>query len=170
MRIRLFYKGGNNITVSIPLLKYTGYNIIKEMLSPLFIITICPVTKCMFYKLDMNYKSVSDIPEILENVTISAKFEEPDGLSRSMMESFAKSIQWTYDGLSSITFPVIMDEHDYNPSVYYIFYGLLIILVFYSLYLIAINLLIVIAPYLHPGYIRIKAHILRICVISIWLI
>ena len=114
--------------------------------------------KCMFYKLDMNYKSVSDIPEILENVTISAKFEEPDGLSRSMMESFAKSIQWTYDGLSSITFPVIMDEHDYNPSVYYIFYGLLIILVFYSLYLIAINLLIVIAPYLHPAYIRIKPY------------
>lgn len=153
-----YTKGENNITVSIPLLKYTGYNIMKgDEVSSVYYYDLSS-DKCMFYKLDMNYKSVSDIPEILENVTISAKFEEPDGLSRSMMESFAKSIQWTYDGLASITFPVIMDEHDYNPSVYYIFYGLLIILVFYSLYLIAINLLIVIAPYLHPAYIRIKPY------------
>ena len=74
------------------------------------------------------------------------------------MESFSKSINWTYDGLASVTFPVIMDEHEYNPNFYYIFYGFIIICIFYSLYLIAINLIIIIAPYLHPAYLKIKPY------------
>ena len=75
-----------------------------------------------------------------------------------MMESFlAKSIQWTYDGLSSITFPVIMDEHDYNPSVYLHFLRS----VNYTCFLQSVSdcdFRLLIAPYLHPAYIRIKPY------------
>lgn len=153
-----YAKGTNNVTVVIPTLKYTGYNIMKgDKVTSVYYYDLSS-DRCMFYKLDMHYNSVDEIPNTLENITISAKFTKPDGLSKNMMESFAQSIHWTYDGLSSITFPVIMDEREYNPSIYYIFYGLIIVIIFYSLYLVAINIIIFIAPYLHPAYLKIKPY------------
>ena len=50
----------------------------------------------------MTYDSVENIPKVLNNVTISARFKELDGLTKTMMESFVQSIDWTYDALLSI--------------------------------------------------------------------
>lgn len=153
-----YTKGSDNVTVTIETLKYTGYNIMKgDKVCSVYYYDLSS-EKCMFYKLDMKYDSVDEIPETLNNITISAKFTEPNGLAKTMMESFSKSINWTYEGLVSVSFPVMMDEHEYNPNFYYIFYGFIIICIFYSLYLVAMNIIVFIAPYLHPAYIRVKPY------------
>lgn len=153
-----YTKGSNNVTVTIETLKYTGYNIMKsEKVVSVYYYDLSS-ERCMFYKLDMTYDSVENIPKVLNNVTISARFKELDGLTKTMMESFVQSIDWTYDALLSIAFPVIMDEREYNPNFYYILYGFIVICIFYSLYLAAVNLILVIAPYLHPAYFRIKPY------------
>jgi len=153
-----YTKGSNNVTVTIETLKYTGYNIMKgEKVVSVYYYDLSS-ERCMFYKLDMNYDSIKDIPKILNNVTISARLKELDGLTKTMMESFVQSIGWTYDALMSVTFPVIMDEQEYNPDFYYILYGFIIVCIFYSLYLTAANLILIIAPYLHPAYVKIKPY------------
>lgn len=153
-----YTKGSNNVTVTIETLKYTGYNIMKgEKVVSVYYYDLSS-ERCMFYKLDMTYDSVEAIPKVLNNVTISARFRELDGLTKTMMESFVQSIDWTYDALLSIAFPVIMDEHEYNPNLYYILYGFIIICIFYNVYLAGINLILVIAPYMHPAYFRIKPY------------
>lgn len=153
-----YTKGDTVATVELSSLKYTGYNIMKNDKVVSVYYYDLKGERCMFYKLDMAYDSVNDIPNELTNVRISAELVEPDGLAKNMMESFSLSIGWTYDGLSAITFPVIMDAHEYSPLLYYVLYGLIIIFLFYSLYLIACNLLLVIAPYLHPAFIKIKPY------------
>lgn len=153
-----YAKGNTNVTITIPSLKYTGFNIMRgDKVRSVYYYDLTG-ERCMFYKLDMQYDSVEDIPEQLEDITISAKLVEPDGLTKSMMESFAQSISWTYDGLSSITFPIVIDEKEYNPNLYYIFYAFLVIIIFYSLYLTAVNIILFLAPYMHPAYIRIKPY------------
>ena len=153
-----YKKGEENVTIHVDTLKYTGYNIIRgdEVVSVYYY--DLSGEQCMFYKLDMNYKSTEEIPQTLKDVTISARLTEQDGLSRNMMESFAQSINWTYDGLSSITFPVIMDEHEYNLGWLYILYIMIILIIFYSLFLTAGNILVLIAPYLHPAYMKIRPY------------
>ncbi len=153
-----YTKGSNNVTITIETLKYTGYNIMKGAKVVSVYYYDLSSERCMFYKLDMTYDSIEDIPKVLNNVTISARFKELDGLTKTMMESFVQSIDWTYDALLSIAFPVIMDEREYNPNLYYVLYGFLVICIFYSVYLAAINLILVIAPYLHPAYFKIKPY------------
>lgn len=153
-----YTKGSDNVTVTIETLKYTGYNIMKgEKVVSVYYYDLSS-ERCMFYKLDMTYDSIEDIPKVLNNVTISARFKELDGLTKTMMESFVQSIGWTYDALLSIAFPVIMDEREYNPNLYYILYGFLIVCIFYNVYLAGINLILMIAPYLHPAYVKIKPY------------
>lgn len=154
-----YTRGSDNVTVTIKTLRYTGYNIMRgEKVVSVYYYDLSS-ERCMFYKLDMNYNSIEDIPKTLNDVTISARFKEPDGLARSMMESFAQSsIDWTYEGLMSITFPVIMDEREYDPNLYYILHSFITVSVFYGLYLTAVNIILMLAPYLHPAYLKIKPY------------
>lgn len=153
-----YTKGTDDVTLTIPELKYTGYNIMKgDKVTSVYYYDLSS-ERCMFYKLDMNYDSVSDIPKVITDVTISAKIVELDGITKNMMESFAQTIDWTYDGLESITFPVYIDEHEYNPTLYYILYALIVIAVFYNLYLLACSVILFITPFLHPAYMKLKTY------------
>lgn len=153
-----YVAGEDELIVKISELKYTGYNIMKnDKVDAVYYYDLYG-GKCMFYKLDMQYDSVEEIPQIINDKIISVKVTEMDGLSQNMIESFASSINWTSDGLSAITFPVIMDEREYNTNIYYVVYVLILIAIFYSLYLAAQNIIICIAPYLHPAYLRLKPY------------
>lgn len=153
-----YNKGKDNVVVSINELKYTGYNIMKGDKIVAAYYYDLNGERCMFYKLDCTYESMEDVPKVLRNQSISAKFVTPDGITQNMMESFATSINWTYEGLSSITFPVFLDEREYNVMIYYILYIFLIAVTFYSVYVIAGNIILFITPYLHPAYMRIKIY------------
>ncbi len=150
--------GTDNIHLHLGELKYTGYNIMKGNKVKYVYFYELSGDKCMFYKLDMNYDSVADIPRVLTDVEISAKVMKTDGITKNMMESFAQSINWNLEGLESVCFPVYVNEHEYNPTIYYIFYIMLASIVFYSLYPLTSNLFIVIAPHTHPAYRRIRVY------------
>ncbi|MDY5577401.1 MAG: hypothetical protein SPF70_08065 [Lachnospiraceae bacterium] len=153
-----YTNGEESVTVTIPTLKYTGYNIMKgDRVVSVYYYDLTS-DKCMFYKLDMQYESVEDIPRTLTDVHISGKLVEPDGLAKNMMESFAQSISWNYESLRACSFPVIMDEKEYNPNVYYFLYILILVGIFYSLYVLATCIILFIAPYLHPAYFKIKPY------------
>lgn len=104
---------------------------------------------CTFILVDTT--NMNKIPQVLENYTIKAKLIQTDKLMDDVLKDFSLDIGWTYDGLKSISSPVMIDETEYNYGFYIylaISFGLLLMIL---ISLIIMNFLYIIIPGLHPA-------------------
>ena len=90
-------------------------------------------------------------PKKLTDYHISARLVKDSELSEEIIENLAKDLNWTVEGLSSITSNITIDETSYHSDIY-IYVGLTlvsILIIFISL--LIKNIIYIIFPGFHPA-------------------
>jgi len=140
------------MTVTIEEMYYTGYDI-KQFAHP---------TYSYYYTIKNNICMFVLIPkedatnETLSNYTITGKLikhTEIDSFS-DMTQNLAKALGWRQAGLIENSAPFVLDNSDYNPTLYLLIFALLIFGIFYSLTFVFSNVRL----YLHPTKYNICPH------------
>lgn len=91
------------------------------------------------------------LPEHLNNYSINARLEEFDGHSNQVIEKMAEDLNWTKDGLRSVTSDVMIDETGYKADLYqYLALSLFIFGIISVSYLIS-NFVYALIPAAHPS-------------------
>ncbi len=134
--------------INLKELYYTGYDIMSENEVKASYYYDITDNKCTFYLLDKEL--VKDKPLVLNNISINVKFNDKDGLFKNMISSFAQSLDWTTEGIQSITSSVVMEQTEYHYLRYAVLYGLIILILLYSVVIITINIIFILVPWVHP--------------------
>ncbi len=141
-------KGVDYAELTIGELKYTGYDYYrrgKRYASYYYNITN---NTCTFVLVENKGKEVKTS---LKDHSSKARLIDNNSKTDELTTLLAKDLNWTPEGLKSITSTVMVDETLYHSTRYlYLAVSLLVILVFISLFLIS-NLFIMIFPAFHPS-------------------
>ena len=93
----------------------------------------------------------SNPPKQLTNYKINARLIKDSDLSETIIKKLAKDIDWTVDGLNSVTSNITIDETAYHKEIY-LYVGLtLISLIIIFISIIIKNIIYIIFPGFHPA-------------------
>lgn len=150
--ITLYNQGHRYANVNIDKLYYTGFNIMAEGEVTASYYYEISDNRCVFYILSGDI--VKNTPNELEKVNVIVKLEEPDGLLENMITAFAVTIGWTPEGVSAAAGTVVMDQTAYHLERYVISFILLVAFVIYSMTLVTINIIYILAPAIHLSLLK----------------
>lgn len=90
-------------------------------------------------------------PKLLSDYKINARLIEDSELSETVIKKLAKDLDWTVDGLTSVTSNITIDETAYHKEIY-IYVGLtLITLIIIFISIIIKNIIYILFPGFHPS-------------------
>jgi|GEM_PF-3012363 len=141
------YKSGNEyVEVTLNGLKYTGYDLIrhKEVYGSYYYSLVDDKATFVLVR-----KGISELPEEINNYTVRAKLVELDDEDTAMLKKFAKDLNWNYKGLMMVSSQIIVDETEYNASVYYYLFAILILIMVYCIARIVLQIIYYIFPWFH---------------------
>lgn len=143
------YQSGNEyVNVTLNNVHYTGYDCYRKG----------KIYASYYYHLSGNTCTLlllnnpnAHLPEELNNYSITARLIKTDKLTDNVIDMLAKDLNWTSEGLKSITSSVVIDQTAYRYHLYlYLAIALGFILLIISSYLIS-NLIYIIIPAAHPA-------------------
>ncbi|MBE5939707.1 MAG: hypothetical protein E7266_04840 [Lachnospiraceae bacterium] len=138
-------------TITFPQLEYTGYDLMQGSMRKASYYYFVSDTSSVFVLLD---SSAFEEPErMLKNYTVTVCRKDYDSSFDNMLALYSQDISWTADGLMNSSIGFMLSEVEHSPYKFgLLFIGSLTIL-FACLYIIAVNLLYILFPYmLHPCY------------------
>ena len=150
--IMLYNQGHRYANINIDKLYYTGFNIMAEGEVTASYYYEISDNRCVFYILSGDI--VKNTPNELEKVNVIVRLNEPDGLLENMITAFAATIGWTPEGVSAAAGAVVMDQTSYHLERYVISFILLVAFVIYSMTLVTINIIYIIAPAIHLSLLK----------------
>lgn len=154
--IKLYNQGHKYVSLNIDKLYYTGFDIMAEgEVTGSYYYEIAD-NKCTFYILSGSL--VKDKPQQLENVSITAKMKEPDGLLENMITAFSLTIGWTAEGVSSASGTVVMDQTGYYLERYVAGFVVILADIIYSMVFVTMNIIFILMPGIHISLLRYYAH------------
>lgn len=142
------------VNASFDKLYYTGYDYIKNGKTAGYYYYTLDEGKCTFVLVDSD--NIKEPKDTITGYSMNASLEKQNDLIKKMISGFSKNLDWTNDGLLSVTSLCFIDETGFNSSMY-VFFGvcLFILTVLLFSYLI-INIIYLIAPGLDPACLKIK--------------
>lgn len=142
------------VIASFDKLYYTGYDYIKNGKTAGYYYYSLDDNKCTFVLVDSD--NIKEPKDTLTGYSMNASLEKQNDLIKKMISGFSENLDWTNDGLLSVTSVCFIDETGFNSSMY-VFFGicLFILVVMLFSYLI-INIVYFIAPGLDPACMKLK--------------
>ena len=149
------YEEGNKFVIIKPeIIYYTGYDMkVKEKSVGAYYYEITEEDKCNFILL---YEATDSVEKSYKYSGILVKFGQADGLLDNMMRMFASDINWMYDNLKATSSNIVLQQADNEMWLYYVVYGVLIVVFVYSSAKIISSLVYAIMPILHPAIRKVK--------------
>lgn len=130
------------INISVDDLYYTGldYTIRNDVKGSIYYSIIND--KCYFFILK---NSTASDEGHLSDVTLNVRLEKDDELYQQLVKDTADKLAWTYNGLNSVSSPILLDEYAYTNGIVtaaivilMVLGGVMVINVFISLFCIAV--------------------------------
>lgn len=145
------------IEVSTGKMKYTGYDVKNGFGKKYSYYYALKEGKCAFAlisKSDID-ASIKDLPdgsvkEEINNVTFKAKVVKSNMSYKKMISLFAKDLNWTEDGLESISTGIVSSAADYHPYRYIFGFWLIIFLIGVAIIKLVIAIRGIRDPYRYP--------------------
>lgn len=129
-------------------LQYTGYNVVTGTGGKYSFYYARKEEKCIFalIKTDGSPKAVID------EVTFKAKVmpAESNNTFNEMLKSYAKDLNWTEQGLNSITSPYMVSQADYHAVTYAILLGIILLIILIALIRLIFAIIWLINPHSYP--------------------
>lgn len=142
------------VNVTFDKLYYTGFEYIKNGKTDGYYYYCLYDGKCTFVLLDSD--KIKEPKDTITGYSMNASLEKQNDLIKKMISGFSKQLNWTNDGLLSVTSLCFIDETGFNSSMY-VFFGIcLFILVVMLFSYLAINITYLIAPGLDPACLRFR--------------
>ena len=145
------------VTVSTGSMKYTGYDIKNGFGHDYSYYYALKDGKCAFALVPKSLvKNPSkDLPsdsvkEEIDNVTFNAKVIKSNSSYEKMISLFSKDLNWTDDGLKSISTGVVASAADYHPYRYLIGFLTILIIIAYAILRLVIAIRGAKNPYTYP--------------------
>lgn len=148
-----YVSGNDYIELNLENAKYTGYDKYsgnKKVGSYYYYILD---DKCYIIVVKDSKKRVE--PELVD-YNIKAKLIQNNGSTKKVIKRIASDIDWSYDGLNSITSYITIDNTAYHDSIYYILGAIIIFAALASISYMIVNIVIFVLPRLHPACINFK--------------
>ncbi len=140
-------------------MKYTGYDVTNGMGIKFSYYYALKDGKCAFALIPKNKvkdtgKDLPDgsVKESVDNVTFNAKVIKPNATYKKMVSMFAKDLNWTDEGLQSISTSVLASGADYHPYRYALIFGLIVFLLMAALIRLVLVIRSLKDPYSFPVY------------------
>lgn len=96
------------------------------------------------------------LPEVLENYTIKARLIENSKLTEKVISGMSADLDWTKEGLKSVTSAVTIDETEYHLDIYFYLAICLGTIALILISFIIANVIYAIFPALYPACIYFK--------------
>lgn len=142
------------VNASFDKLYYTGYDYIKNGKTAGYYYYSLDDNKCTFVLVDSD--NIKEPKDTITGYSMNASLEKQNDLIKKMISGFSKNLDWTNDGLLSVTSVCFIDETGFNSSMYVFFGVCLFILVVLLFSYLIINIVYFIAPGLDPACLKIK--------------
>ena len=147
--IKAVEEGHTYLEVSIPRLIYSGYNHMKDSdVYGEYYYDLVDDSSCVFFFIEPSEEGENK--SILSNVSIRVKVIATNGIFDNMLEMFSSVIDWTPEGVASVTKPYILSQLDYSYTTYLVIFLAVCGLLTYGIVLFVYNLIFVIAPWMSP--------------------
>lgn len=145
------------VEVSTGKMKYTGYDVkngFGKKYSYYYALKDDKCTFALISKKDID-ASIKDLPdgsvkEEIDNVTFKAKVINDNSSYKKMLSLFAKDLNWTEEGLESISTGLVISAADYHPYRYMFGFWLIIFLIGVAIIRLVISIRGLINPYNYP--------------------
>lgn len=142
------------VNASFDKLYYTGYDYIKNGKTAGYYYYSLDDYKCTFVLVDSD--NIKEPKDTISGYSMNASLEKQNDLIKKMISGFSKNLDWTNDGLLSVTSVCFIDETGFNSSMYVFFGVCLFILVVLLFSYLIINIVYFVAPGLDPACLKIK--------------
>lgn len=109
---------------------------------------------CTFVVVDTS--AMNEIPATLTDYKITARLVSHDAMLDEVLEAFAEDIGWTYEGLKSVTFPVIVDETEYNILFFRYLVFICTVILICIITMLMMQIIYFIFPWLYPACINFR--------------
>lgn len=145
-----FYLSNSRIVeLSSEKIYYTGYNQMKNNKIKGYYYYSLEHGVCTFILIDS--KRISKPKEIIKNYSLKASIDKQDAMLTKMIKDFSKDLNWTNDGLLSVSSSYYINETGFNENLY-LYLGLcLFFMIIILLSYIIINITYIIFPRLCPA-------------------
>ena len=148
-------EGHTYLQIKLPQLIYSGYNYMKDSeVHGEYYYDLVDNTDCVFYMLEP--AETTSYQKSITDVNRRVKVIETNGIFNNMLEMFAGVIDWTTEGVVSVTKPYVLSEMDYNYPFYVIMFLLVLAMFAYGVILFVYNLILAVAPWMSPKIIYAK--------------
>ena len=145
------------VTISTGPMKYTGYDIKNGLGHQFCYYYSLKDGKCAFALIPKSQvvNKNSNLPkesvkQEITNVTYNAKVISSNGSYEKMISLFAKDLNWTDEGLKSISTGIVVSAADYHPYRYIIVFALILFLIGVALVRLIIAIRGLKDPYSYP--------------------
>ncbi len=145
------------VEISTGKMKYTGYDVkngFGKKYSYYYALKDGKCTFALISKKDID-ASIKDLPdgsvkEEIKNVTFKAKVTKNNSSYKKMISLFAKDLNWTEEGLKSISTGIVVSAADYHPYRYLFGFWLIIFLIALAVIRLVVAILGFKDPYRYP--------------------
>ena len=129
------------VNISTGKMKYTGYDVRNGIGNDFSYYYSLENGKCAFALIPKDLVNVSDknlpkgsVKEQIDNLNFKAKVIKPNSSYDKMISLFAKDLNWTDEGLKSISTGLVVSSANYHPYRYIFGLCLIIFLILVALY------------------------------------
>ena len=134
------------IEVSTGKMKYTGYDVKNGLGTEFSYYYALKGDKCAFALIPKDLVETSgkglpegSVKESINDLTFKAKVIEPNRPYNEMIEQFSKDLNWTEEGLASISTGVVVSSANYHPYRYLFFLLVILVLIALAIVRLVIN-------------------------------
>ena len=149
------YDSGNEyVQITLKDVTYTGYDCTRQGKRYGSYYYSLVNHSCTFIVVDTS--DIKEVPATLDNYTISAKLVPHDSMLEQVLENFSQDMEWTYDGMLSVTSPIVIDETEYNLEFFRYLAFIYILVFLFILAVIIIHIIYFVFPWLYPACINFR--------------
>lgn len=142
------------IEIQVPVLYYTGYDYVKRgEIRGSYYYTFMD-EKCVLLLLSTPTNNEGNLE--ITDLTVRGKLVKGNTTYKDLLVSLSSDLEWTYEGLSNIMFPIVISEVDYSMAESYGFFALLCVSFVISLYSLVSNIISLIYPGLSPSCLHLR--------------
>lgn len=144
------------IDASADLLYYSGYDYYRGEHKTGSLYYTLNHNTCTFIMISSEGKE--NTPEIIEHYNGKAAITKNNYVVEQTIEAMAKDLSWNSKDLANFTSAYYLDELGYDPFLYYILFGCLIVLLISLIIHMFIHIIYVLRPLYHPACRRLKRY------------
>jgi len=138
-------------SITFPELHYTGYDLMDGSDSEGSYYYYMVDTSCVFVLVDS--RNISGNPSVLTNYSVKGRTMTRNSNFEMMLDSFARDINWSYEGVSKTSMSYYISEPDYHLRFYLVVCITTCLILVVSIAIMITNILYILFPYaLHPAY------------------